>query len=192
MTLPNSNNILTYEQFIAISESIKDNTGYNTEYSNGELFYFSPSAKHSRSIYNILRMLDEKLPSCCVAISGLHIKFREKEFRIPDISVFCGNDIKDKFENDLLHLEIPKLIFEVLSETTEKNDREYKMELYATKGIEEYLLVDYRTKTIEQYYLQDNSYKLNKNYMGDDVCSLLLYPHIKFITSEIFKLFMQE
>ncbi|MCB2290943.1 Uma2 family endonuclease [Clostridium sp. CS001] len=191
MNLSMHNNILNYEQFIAISESIKDNTGYATEYWNGEIIYFSPSAKHSRSIYNILKMLDEKLPSSCVAISELHIKFKENEFRIPDISVFCGTDIKDKFENDLLHLEIPKLIFEVLSETTEKNDREYKMELYSTKGIVEYLLVDYRTKTIEQYYLKDNCYVLNKNYMEDDVCSLLLYPHIKFITSEVFKLFMQ-
>lgn len=191
MSLPISDSILTYEQFIATSQSIKDNTGYNTEYSNGEIFYFSPSAKHSRNISNIVRILDDKLPSSCVAISELHIKFREKEFRIPDISVFCGKDIKDKFDNDLLHLEIPKMIFEVLSETTEKNDREYKMELYATKGIEEYLLVDYKNKSIEQYYLQSDSYKLNKKYENDDICTLLLYPHIKFITSEIFKLFMQ-
>jgi Uma2 family endonuclease len=191
MSLPISNNLLTYEQFIAVSQSIKENTGYNTEYSNGEVFYFSPSAKHSRSIFNIVKMLDDKLPNNCLAISELHIKFKENEYRIPDISVFCGKDIKGKFENDLLHLETPKLIFEVLSESTEKNDREYKMELYAIKGIEEYLLVDYRTKAIEQYYLQDNVYKLNKKYENDDVCKLLLYPHIKFITGEIFELFMQ-
>jgi Uma2 family endonuclease len=166
MSLPISNNLLTYEQFITVSQSIKDNTGYNTEYSNGEVVYFSHSAKHSRSIFNIVKMLDDKLPNTCLAISELHIKFKENEYRIPDISVFCGKDIKGKFENDLLHLETPK-------------------------GIEEYLLVDYRTKTIEQYYLQDNSYILNKKYENDDVCKLLLYPHIKFITGEVFQLFMQ-
>ncbi|HEY5588149.1 MAG TPA: Uma2 family endonuclease [Candidatus Paceibacterota bacterium] len=192
MSLPSFNNILSYEQFMDISQSIRDNTGYNTEYFNGEILYFSPNAKHGRCGSNIIKMLDEKLPSSCVAISELHIKFNENEYRIPDISVFCGSDIKDKFENDLLYLETPKLIFEILSESTEKNDREYKMKLYSEKGIEEYLIVDYKNKSIEQYCLQGNSYKLNKKYSDDDVCSLLLYPHIKFIVSDIFKLFMQE
>jgi Uma2 family endonuclease len=185
-----ANNILSYEQFITISQSIKDNTGYTTEYSNGEIIYFSPNAKHSRSIVTIIKMLDDKLPKTCLAVNELHIKFNDDEFRIPDISVFCGKDIKDKFDNDLLHLETPKLVFEVLSDSTEKNDREYKMHLYATSGIEEYVLVDYKNKAIEQYCLQGNSYILNKKYMGDDVCSLLLYPDIKFITSDMFKLFI--
>lgn len=189
MSLPASNKLLSYEQFIEISQSIKDNTGYITEYSNGEIIYFSPNARHSRSIVNIVKMLDKKLPNNCVAINELHIKFNEDEFRIPDVSVFCGKDIKDKYENDLLYLEIPKLIFEVLSESTEKHDREYKMQLYAKAGIEEYLIVDYKNKSIEQYFLQSDSYLLNRKYMDDDVCALLLYPDIKFITSEVFNLF---
>lgn len=191
MNIPHLNDFLTYEQFVAISQSIKDNTGYITEYSNGEIYYFSPNARHGRTISNIIKMMDSNLPRTCLAINELHIKFENGEYKIPDVSVFCGSDIKDKFENDLLHLETPKLIFEVLSESTEKNDREYKMVLYAKKGIEEYLLVDYRSKTIEQYYLDNNLYKLNKKYADDDVCTLLLYPYIKFITSDIFKIFMQ-
>lgn len=189
--MPHLNNLLTYEQFMAISESIKDNTGYITEYSNGEIYYFSPNARHSVCVNNIVSMLRSKLPNTCLAISELHIKFAEGEYKIPDISVFCGKDIKYKFENDLLHLEPPKLIFEVLSESTEKNDREYKMELYARSGIEEYLLVDYRNKTIEQYNINGNSYELNKKYSDDEVCTLLLYPHIKFITSDTFQVFMK-
>lgn len=191
MSLPISNNLLTYEQFISVAESIKDNTGYITEYANGKIYYFSPNMKHSRSIFNIVKMLDDKLPRSCVATNELHIKFAENEYRIPDVSVFCGKNIREKAENDILHLEMPKLIFEVLSESTEENDRGYKMKLYASAGIEEYFIVDYRNKTIEQYYLQDKAYKLNKKYINDDVCSLLLYPDVKFITSDIFKLFMK-
>lgn len=84
------------------------------------------------------------------------------------------------------------LKFEILSESTEKNDREYRMKLYSEKSVEEYLIVDYKNKSIEQYYLEGNSYKLNKKYSDDDVCSLLMYTHIKFIVSDVFKLFMQE
>jgi Uma2 family endonuclease len=64
--------------------------------------------------------------------------------------------------------------------------------IYASSGIEEYLLVDYRNKTIEQYYLNDNSYKLNRNYKNNDICTLLLYPQVSFIVSDVFKIFMNE
>ncbi len=192
MSLVNPINFLTFEQFVKISESIKDNTGHIIEYLNGEIIYFSPTAKHSVSINNIISILRNKLPNSCIAISELHVKFTESEYRIPDISVFCGGDISEKYEDDVLHLETPKLIFEVLSESTEKNDREHKMKLYASSGIEEYLLVDYRNKTIEQYYLNDNSYKLNRNYKNNDICTLLLYPQVSFIVSDVFKIFMNE
>ncbi|KZL90122.1 Uma2 family endonuclease [Clostridium magnum] len=192
MSLVNPIDFLTFEQFVKIAESIKDNTGHITEYSNGEILYFSPTAKHSVSINNIIGILRNKLPNNCIAISELHVKFSESEYRIPDISVFCGMDIKEIYENDTLHLEIPKLIFEVLSESTEKSDREYKMKLYANNGIEEYLLVDYKNKTIEQYYLNDNSYKLNKKYIDKELCALLLYPQISFVVSDVFKIFMNE
>jgi len=190
MSLPIYDNILTFEQFISISESIKGNTGYNTEYTDGKIFYFSPSAKHSKSSNNIVKILNEQLPKNCVAISELHIKFNDSEYKVPDVSVFCGNDIKEKYEKDILYLDMPKLIFEILSESTGDNDRNLKMKLYANKGIEEYLIVDYKNKSIKQYCLNGNSYILNKEYNDDDVCILLLYPHIKFVTSKIFELFM--
>jgi Uma2 family endonuclease len=182
-------NYLTFEQFASISDSIRDNTGKMTEYSNGTIIYFSTIAMHSKSIMNICNILANKLPEKCLVINELHIKFDEKEYRVPDVSVFCGEDLQEKVDNDILQFDMPKLIFEVLSESTEENDRAYKMNLYAEKGIEEYLLVDYRNKSIEQYCLNDNKYELNKTYRNDDVCTLLLYPTVKFIVSDVFKLF---
>ncbi|AKN31468.1 hypothetical protein Ccar_11595 [Clostridium carboxidivorans P7] len=190
MSEPISNKFLTYEQFIAVAESIKDNTGHVTEYSKGKIYYFSPNARHGKTIRNLCNILESKLPMSCVVTNEMHIKFTENEYRIPDISVFCGKSIREKAENDLLYLETPKVVFEVFSESTEENDRGYKMNLYAEKGIEEYLIIDYKNKLIEQYYLYNSSYKLNKKYMNDDVCILLLYPDVKFITSEVFKLFI--
>jgi Uncharacterized protein conserved in cyanobacteria len=157
MSLPISH-LLTYEQFLAVAESIKDNTGHITEYSNGKIYYFSPNARYGKSIRNLCNILEYKLPGSCVVANELHVKFAENEYRIPDVSVFCGEDVREKAENYILHLETPKLIFEVLNESTEENYRGYKLDLYAVAGIEEYFLVDYRNKTIEQYYLQNNSY----------------------------------
>jgi Uma2 family endonuclease len=190
MGLPASKSFLTYEQFIEISESIRRNTGYITEYSNGEIYYFSPSAKYSVSINNIISILRSSLPKNCLPISEMHIRFDDNEYKIPDVSVFCGKDIKDKYENDLLHLEVPKMIFEVLSDSTERNDREYKMKLYAKAHIEEYILVDYRAKTLEQYYLNGDRYELNKKYQEDNICSLLLYPDVNFGVGDIFRVFI--
>ncbi|KZL94076.1 Uma2 family endonuclease [Clostridium magnum] len=142
------------------------------------------------SINNTIAILRGKLPSNCMAISELHVKFADGEYRIPDVSVFCGKDIKDKYNNDTLHLEMPKLIFEVLSDSTEKHDREYKMKLYADAGIEEYLLVDYKNRTIEEYYLDGSSYKLKGIYKNEDNCKLLLYSQVTFKAENVFEPFI--
>ena len=187
--ISNNDKLLTYGQFIEVYESIKDNTGNKTEYDNGRIVYFSPIARHGKVIRNICNILEDKLPKECVVAGEQHIKFTDSQFRIPDVSVFCGKDIKDKYRNDILHLEIPKIIFEVISESTEKNDREVKMNLYAKAGIEEYLIVDYKNESIEQYILNNENYSLNRKYKEKELIPLILYPMVSFITSEIFELF---
>ena len=49
---------------------------------------------------------------------------------------------------------------EVLSESTEANDRGIKFEDYAAHGVAEYWIVDPVVETIEQYLLQEGVYRL--------------------------------
>lgn len=50
---------------------------------------------------------------------------------------------------------------EVLSDSTESNDRGIKMTDYEAHGVAEYWLIDPAEQTVEQYFLQNGRYKLH-------------------------------
>jgi len=54
----------------------------------------------------------------------------------------------------------PDLAVEVLSKSTEKNDRGVKFEDFAAHGVGEYWIIDTDTETIEQYLLKDHTFEL--------------------------------
>jgi Uma2 family endonuclease len=51
-------------------------------------------------------------------------------------------------------------VVEVLSESTEAQDRGVKFEDFATNGVTEYWLVDTEAETVEQYLLDQNQFLL--------------------------------
>ena len=55
----------------------------------------------------------------------------------------------------------PDFVAEVVSPSTEHNDKVIKFEDYAAHGIHEYWIIDPETETVEQYLVgDDSSYKL--------------------------------
>jgi Uma2 family endonuclease len=54
----------------------------------------------------------------------------------------------------------PDFIVEILSNSTEKNDRGIKYIDYAAHGIPEYWIIDPAKKTVEKYVLQQGEYML--------------------------------
>ena len=82
---------------------------------------------------------------------------------------------------------------EVLSPTTEKYDRNEKMELYRQQEIEEYWIVDIRIKQVEIYELDyDNG--IPKYYLWKtitvsnmDELRILHFPGIKITFDELFE-----
>ena len=73
----------------------------------------------------------------------------ERKTVIPDASINCR--VKSRRGNTFL--DAPRFVMEVLSPTTEKYDRNEKMELYRQQEIEEYWIVDIRIKQVEIYEL---------------------------------------
>ncbi len=65
-----------------------------------------------------------------------------------------------KFEPDQLRFPAPDLIVEILSPSTEANDRGVKFEDYAAHGVGEYWTVDADKQTVAQYSLTDGNYQL--------------------------------
>ena len=97
---------------------------------------------------------------------GLGIVFHEKILIVltrndyePDICFF-GPEKANAFTPSQSKFPAPDLIVEVLSESTEANDRGIKFEDYAAHGVAEYWIVDPVAETIEQYLLQEGVYRL--------------------------------
>ena len=72
--------------------------------------------------------------------------------REPDFSILCGVRKRD----NPIYTDVPRFIAEILSDSTEKDDRGEKMNLYLKVGVEEIWLIDPRIITIERYILDDD------------------------------------
>ena len=107
----------------------------------------------------------------------------------PDISLLCGLRRRKK----LCYTDVPRFIAEVLSNSTEERDRNEKMNVYSTVGVEEYWLIDWRVPggKVERYVLDDNGekYLLHDIISGEEneeiQINLITFPNIKFKMNEL-------
>lgn len=112
---------------------------------------------------------------------GLNEKFE------PDISLLCGIHRRKK----QCFTDVPRFIAEILSDSTEKRDRNEKMQIYANVGVEEYWLVDWRIPgcKIERYMLDDNGekYILHDIVYGNETENIFLitFQTINFKISDL-------
>ena len=114
----------------------------------------------------------------------------EQMRREPDFSILCGV----RKRKNLTYTDVPRFIAEVLSDSTEKDDRGEKMNLYLKVGVEELWLVDPRILTVERYILDDDG----KLFLLHDIVKRtdseekrknltpLLFPHLSIPFDEIF------
>ncbi|MCL1949354.1 MAG: Uma2 family endonuclease [Turicibacter sp.] len=137
---------------------------YRNEMLNGKIISMSPrsTVNHnlvSGNLYGIFRnFLRGNL--CTVFPDGTKIFLSDKDRVVPDMAVICNPSI---IQMDGIH-GAPNLVVEVLSPSTAKNDRGYKMELYAKSGIAEYWIVDPLNHFLEIYLLEGDVYKLENIY----------------------------
>lgn len=92
----------------------------------------------------------------------------------PDVC-FWGREKAQHFHDEQAQHPAPDLVVEVLSKSTENNDRGVKFKDYAAHGVREYWLVDPRRHTVEQYQLDAEfmAFELvNKLTVKDSLTSL--------------------
>lgn len=110
--------------------------------------------EHSMVISNFAIRIGNQIRDGLCRVFGDNVQYKwyvgdEEKTVIPDASINCG--FKNRRGNSFYNC--PRFVMEVLSPSTEKYDRNEKMELYRQQEIDEYWLADWQRKVVEIYVL---------------------------------------
>ena len=141
------------------------------EYVAGEVFGMVGARRvHEVVTLNLGSGLREHLRStpCQTFVAGLKLNVQTMDaFYYPDVMVTCHD--ADKVAE--LYIEHPKLIIEVLSESTSANDRGTKFAAYRKiDSLEEYILVDIDRKSVESFRRQPDEQWLLRDFSDEENC----------------------
>ncbi len=126
--------------------------------------------RHDRIARNMTRLLDERLEEGPCQVYTLNMKVRlanERDHVYPDASVTC--DPRDLTADDRDYISHPRLVVEVLSDSTEKHDRAAKFDLYRHRAtFEEYVLVQTTGQAVEVRWRDAEGLWTTRLYEADD------------------------
>lgn len=152
--------LLTPEEYLA-KERVAD---FKSEYYQGEMFAMPGAGyEHGQVRDNLTGEIRERLKgSDCQSVSGdLRVKIPATGlYTYPDINIVCG---QPEFEDDVFDTLLnPRVLFEVLSERTERYDRGTKFAHYRQiPSLQEYVLAAQDRGLVERYTRRpDNCWNL--------------------------------
>ncbi len=154
MSTRSQRSFLTPEEYLEIERKAE----FKSEYFDGEMFAMAGASRpHNRIVTNISRVLDTQLleRDCNVYSNDMRVKIEKLgKYTYPDVVVTCGKENLEKYE-DLDTLLNPALIIEILSHSTEAQDRGKKFQHYQfIESLTEYLFISQDTCRVEQYVRQ--------------------------------------
>lgn len=157
------------------------------EFINGEIVFHSPvKLQHNRATVLLAKLLDtfvSKHKLGVVGVEKLLISLTRNDYE-PDICFFSSEKSR-KFKRNQMQFPAPDFVVEVLSDSTEKNDRETKFQDYAAHGVQEYWIIDAEKQTVEQYFLQNERYDLLLKSKSGEINSVVL-PDFKIPIRSVF------
>ena len=146
------------------------------EFVNGEIIFHSPVIKQHNSATKLLcKLIDTfviKHNLGYVGFEKILISLTRNDYE-PDICLF-GIEKAKEFTGRQMQFPAPDFIVEVLSDSTEKYDRETKFQDYAAHGVQEYWIIDAEKEFVEQYFLQNEKYELLLKAKDGKIESLVL------------------
>ncbi len=160
-------NSILQKRYISEEEylEIEQHSDIKHEYINGEMWAMAgTSLAHNILTSNVSRHFGNHLDGtrCTAVSSDLKVKANH-HFFYPDVVVLCSN------ENDDFYTEQPLILVEVLSKSTEKFDKTFKMESYKTlPSLQEYVLIQQDTAEI-MVCPRNNSWAAEFFFLGDNV-----------------------
>ena len=152
----------------------------------GEAYAMSPAplTRHQSIQASLLALmfLRFRKSSCQVFGAPTDVKLSEEDIVQPDVLVVC-----DEKQIMRTHIEgPPKLVVEIISESSTINDRLRKSRLYAGAGVQEYWIVTPFPSMIEVFTLDGESYRLLHVFKKEDTLVSPAFPKLKIRLKDVF------
>lgn len=176
---------LTADDYLALEREAE----YKSEFYNGEIFAMAGASRaHVKIVGNLNSELTQKLKKrpCNTYSTDLRLRVNATGlYTYPDIVVTCGQEIfADDQKDTLLN---PKVIIEVLSDSTKDYDRGGKFAHYRKlDSLQEYILVAQDEPHIEQLVRQSDGSWIFSEINGLDATLRLNSIECEIATAEIF------
>jgi Uma2 family endonuclease len=139
----------TEQEYLTVERAAE----FKSEFLDGEMHAMSGASKpHGRLQRNLIGELYAALRGGKweVFTSDFRVRTSDRVYFYPDVSVFCG-EVRTTDRHDDTSTN-PVVIFEVLSPSTEKYDRDVKFQHYRTiDSLADYVLVSQEEIRIEHY-----------------------------------------
>jgi Uma2 family endonuclease len=162
---------ITPEEYLKIERAAE----FKSEYYDGHMFAMSgASYAHVVITGNFSRALGNALEArgCFVGSNDMRVQVSPMMFTYPDVVVTCGKPLLADSQMDLL--TNPSVVVEVLSPSTERDDRGLKLTRYRTiPPLQEYVLVSQEEARVEVFRRQPTGQWLLTDFTGPDaICRL--------------------
>lgn len=147
---PSRSQYISVNEWHALERSSHD---AKHEYIDGEISLMAGGSRvHGRIGSNAIRTLEDALGNnpCNVYNSDVAARLSPTRYMYPDATVTC--DESDQATSDETEIQAPRVIVEVLSDSTEGYDRGKKFALYrACPTVQEYVLVSTKYQAVEVF-----------------------------------------
>lgn len=160
---------MTEAEYLAFERASRE----KHQYVRGEVFAMAgASLRHNALVSRLVRHLGNALDGtrCQVFPSDLKVYVSALEtFTYPDVTIVCGAPALYQGATDVL--TNPKVLFEVLSESTERYDRGEKAEGYRSlPSVSDHVLISQHKAHVEHFARQDDgSWSLREASAGGRV-----------------------
>jgi Uma2 family endonuclease len=187
MTLPVSKRRYTIQEYLKLEEAATD----RHEFHDGEVLAMSGGTdRHSGIGINIVLALGNRLRGhpCRLRNNDLRVRIPgQARYLYPDASIICGPTQLDEDDPKKTTIINPRVIVEVLSDSTEAYDRGAKFEFYrAIPSLEEYVLVSQREPMIETFLRQPGGTWLFNAWKGLETIASLKSIKIELPLAEVY------
>jgi Uma2 family endonuclease len=155
MAIPVEKHLYTIPEYLRLEEKAMD----RHEFHDGEILAMSGGTyAHSCIVSNLNRFLGNRLEGkqCRPLDSNMRVRIpRLAKYFYPDTSVVCGRPEFDFDDPNKTTIVNPRVVIEVLSDSTESYDRGEKFDLYReVESLQEYVLVSQRQPLVETFLRQ--------------------------------------